>query len=93
MGSYFKKGDWNAICDRCGIEYKASQLKEEWTHLMVCEGCWDPRHPSEFQKIEPEDPSVPWARPESSFNYYVETTAPTIDDSGAYVLPGYIEEI
>ena len=58
--TYFKKGDWNADCERCGFEYKASQLKKEWTNLMVCRDCWEPRHPQDFVKGVKDDSSVPW---------------------------------
>lgn len=63
--THFKIGDYNAICDRCGFEHKASELKEEWTGLMVCVDCWEPRHPQEFVRGVKEDITVPWSRPES----------------------------
>jgi len=34
-----------ALCDRCGFEYKLSQLKEEWNGLKTCRDCFDPKHP------------------------------------------------
>lgn len=58
-------GDWNAICDRCGFEFKASKLREEWNGLMVCSQCWEPRHPQDFLRGVPDDPSVPWTRPDT----------------------------
>lgn len=62
---HYIHGDWNAICDRCGFESKASKLKEEWTGLRVCSECWEPRHPQDFLRGVPDDPSVPWTRPDS----------------------------
>lgn len=59
-------GDWNAICDRCGFKYKASALKEEWTGWMVCDKCWEPRHPQDLIRGIPDDPSVPWSRPDTT---------------------------
>ena len=41
-------GDWAVICDRCGFKFKASQLKQEWTGLMVCTKCYEERHPQDF---------------------------------------------
>lgn len=35
-------GPW-AICDRCGLQRRHSAVKREWTQLMVCTDCWDPR--------------------------------------------------
>jgi len=34
-----------AICDRCGFQYKYLELKEEWNGLLVCEECYEPKHP------------------------------------------------
>ena len=31
------RGDWNAICDRCGFKFKASELKKTWDNLYVCD--------------------------------------------------------
>jgi len=58
-------GDWNALCDRCGFKFKASELKETWDNLRVCKSCWEPRHPQDFLRGFPDDSSVPWSRPDS----------------------------
>lgn len=63
--NYYKPGDWNAICDRCGFKFKASELKLEWTGLRVCEADFEHRHPLDFLKITPERISVPWVRMEA----------------------------
>lgn len=63
MNTYFLKGSWNVICDRCGKKYKAFQLRKEWTGLFVCDNCWEPRHPQDFIRIPKEDMSVPYVRP------------------------------
>ncbi len=60
---YFLKGSWNVICDRCGEKFKATQLRQEWTGLMVCQGCWEPRHPQDFLRTVPDRMSVPYTRP------------------------------
>ena len=54
----------NAICDRCGFEYKAAELRDEWSGLKVCSPCWEPRHPQDFQRIPRTEKSPPWTRPE-----------------------------
>ena len=33
------------ICQRTGFKVPASQLKQEWTGLLVREASWEPRHP------------------------------------------------
>lgn len=65
MRNYLKLGDWNSICDRCGFKYKASQLKKEWTGVMVCSHCWEIRHPQTLIRVPTERGGVPWARPET----------------------------
>ena len=62
---YYKEGTHNAICDRCSFKYKADELKKEWTGLMVCSRCWEPRHPQEFLKGHKDEPQVPWSRPDT----------------------------
>ena len=34
-----------SICDRCGFKYRLTQLRKEWTGLMVCNPCYDIKHP------------------------------------------------
>jgi hypothetical protein len=60
-------GDWNAICDRCGMKFKASDLRKTWDDLYVCKDDWESRHPSDFQgDIDySDDPSTPWSRPDN----------------------------
>lgn len=53
------------ICDRCGFKYDLSQLRKEWTGLMVCPPDYDPR-PADTRPpaVKPEGVPVPNARPE-----------------------------
>jgi hypothetical protein len=59
-----RKGDWNAICDRCGFKYKASDLSMEWDNLFVCHKCYEDRHPQDFLKAVKDSQRVPIVRPE-----------------------------
>lgn len=63
-GNYYKPGDWNAICDRCGFKFKASELKLEWTGLRVCEHDFELRHPQDFLRARVDKINVPWVRKE-----------------------------
>lgn len=74
MHNHYKHGDFNAICDRCGFEYKGSELREEWTGLRVCSSCWEPRHPQTLLKTPQEDSSLPWTRPEQDDVFIAEPT-------------------
>jgi hypothetical protein len=54
-----------AICDRCGFKHRHSALRKEWTGLLVCKPCWDPRPPdTKPPKLKPEGLPVRDARPE-----------------------------
>lgn len=65
----YVKGQWNAICDQCGFEYKSAQIRLQWNGLRTCcgpdtNGCWEPRHPQEFVKGKADKQAPPWTRPE-----------------------------
>lgn len=66
-------GDWNAICDRCGFQYKASELKLDWRGLRVCEKDFETRHPQDFVRPRPEKIAVDWARPDEGDAVTVNT--------------------
>lgn len=60
---YYKKGDYNVICDRCGFKFKASECQMEWDNLFVCkETCWEARQPQDFVRGRKDDQTVPIAR-------------------------------
>lgn len=59
-----RRGDWKAVCDRCGFDFWASELRKEWTGLYVCSADWEPRHPQEFVKGRADRQNVPWSRPQ-----------------------------
>ena len=63
--SRYDKGDWKAICDVCGREYKASVLKQRWDGLMCCPQDWEPRQPQDFVRGVPDPQLVPWVRDEA----------------------------
>lgn len=60
--THWKKGDWNAICDVCGQQFKASELQKRWDGLMTCKEDWEVRHPLDFIRVKPDRQSVPWTR-------------------------------
>lgn len=62
--TWFKSGDWNAICDVCGFKFKASELRERWDGLKVCSMDWELRHPQELARPIPDEPALPWTRPD-----------------------------
>lgn len=65
----YETGQWNVVCSRCGFEYKARQLRMEWTGLRVCSGpgtnnCHEARQPQDFVKGKADKQAPPWTQPE-----------------------------
>lgn len=42
-GSGYVAGDPYGQCRRCGLTYRLSEFRQEWTGGRVCCDCWDPR--------------------------------------------------
>jgi len=51
-------GDHWVNCQRCGFNFRASQTLSEWTGIIVCKECWEPRHPQDFVRGRNEDTSA-----------------------------------
>lgn len=60
----FILGDPWAICDRCGGQWRRSQMLVEWDNLRVCSECYDIRPPTMYTPdVYPEGLPFPDARP------------------------------
>ena len=57
-------GQWNVLCDVCGFKFKSGDIKERWGGLRVCADDYEQRHVADFFKVDGEDPSVPYSRPD-----------------------------
>ena len=73
--SYYKHGEWSAICDTCGWKFKSSELRETWDHRMVCKDDWEPRHPSDYLRGRADKTQVPYVSPESTDTFISVTYA------------------
>jgi len=82
MGTYYKHGDRNAICDLCGFEYKLSQLRKRWDGLLVCRKDWEPEHPQNRIRIRPERPRWVECRPDMQ----IELAASLKLEEGGFLL-------
>lgn len=60
----FISGEWNALCDKCGFQFKASDLTTDWQGYKVCSKDLDKRNPQDFVRSRPETIIPPWSRPE-----------------------------
>lgn len=47
-------GNWKYDCQRCGFTYPSEDIRKEWTGLMVCGSCWEPKHPQLMLKVKEE---------------------------------------
>ena len=78
---------YNVICDRCGFQYKNYELHKEWTGYIVCDPCWEPRHPQEMIKARPDMKPLPYTRPENltvSVEADVNSTTQTTVPAGTF---------
>lgn len=66
----YSHGDWNAICDVCGFQYKASELIKRWDGLMVCAADWEPRQPQDHVRIpRTEKNNLPFISPRPAYTF------------------------
>ena len=75
--TFWKDGDYSAICDVCGLKFKASSLKERWDGLKVCKQDYEVRHPQDFLRVIPEQTKLVWTRPESTDTFTLVCTLVT----------------
>lgn len=62
-------------CQRCGFKYRLSELKREWSNLLVCDPCWDPL-PDTFVPpvVTAEGMPLPNASPEAPDVFVAKVT-------------------
>jgi hypothetical protein len=64
MGTVGGSYSWNALCDVCGFQYKANELKKRWDGLIVCEADYETRHPLDFYRAKDDTHVLPFTRPD-----------------------------
>lgn len=45
---------WKVACHRCGFWFPSTEIKREWTGLLVCHSCHESRHPQTLIKLKGE---------------------------------------
>jgi hypothetical protein len=45
---------YKVTCHRCGFWFPSTEIKKEWTGLLVCQQCYEPRHPQTLIKVHGE---------------------------------------
>lgn len=69
--SGYYRGDYLAICDRCGFKYHRSQMRLDWEHFLVCRSCYEIRHPQDI--VPPSRVDRQWVeepRPREAVNNF-----------------------
>jgi hypothetical protein len=85
--------DFNRICDQCGFKFKASETRKQWDGLIVCDSCFDARHPLDFVRGRRDRQNVPEPRPQATTPTFVSGTDVYVDDNGAeYTDDGGIQQ-
>lgn len=59
----YRPGDHWMVCDRCGFDYRFSQMRKTWDGLWVCHKDWEPRHPQDFVRGKSDRQVPPVVRP------------------------------
>jgi len=85
QADYYKHGDRNAICDRCGFKYKLSSLRPTWDGLLVCNKDWEPQHPQSMIRLRPEQPRRVDGRPEGA-DQFIADSQYLLLETGDYLL-------
>ncbi len=63
-GTFYKKGDYNIICDQSGFKIKASDSRKQWDNLKVDKKFFEIRNPQDFVRTRPDRQAVPDPRTE-----------------------------
>ena len=63
MHNYYILGEWNVTCDVCSRKIKSGNARKRWDGFVVCEGCYEERHPQDFVRARIDKISVPFTRP------------------------------
>ena len=48
----FQEGNNWAVCDSCGMEFRADKLQWRWDGALVCEDDWEPRHAQDYVRTK-----------------------------------------
>ena len=73
-GTYYRRGSFNAWCQRCGRKKKAEELIPEWDGLKVCKQCYELRPAQDMVRGVVYLQAVPWAAPETADTWIIDAT-------------------
>lgn len=61
----YRSGDWWLYCDSCNRKIKASHSRHRWDGFIVCDSCFEHRHPQDLIRTKIDKQSVPFSRPKT----------------------------
>ena len=91
MHNYYIVGEWNLICDVCGKKIKSGKSRHRWDGFVVCEGCYEERHPQDFVRARVDKISVPFQRPIPPY-VFVDISYTNIYVDSDYYVNGYTQD-
>jgi hypothetical protein len=62
--TYYKKGTYNAICEVCGFQFKADEMRMRYDGWFVCDADYEDKHPLEYSRMQTDNQTVPIHSPE-----------------------------
>ena len=76
----YNVGEYNVICDVCGVKCKNVDLVERWDGFWMHPEESNPRHPLDFIRAYQREPVLPWSRPEPA-DQFVTVVYISVPDS------------
>jgi hypothetical protein len=81
----YKPGDYLVMCELCAINYYRSECRKNWKGQIVCDDCYEERHPQELIKTRPDIARPEDPRPDANITHtYTSSGIVTADDLDGY---------
>lgn len=77
MKTYYVHGAHNVIDDQTGFKIKSTEARKQWNNLIVHWSHFERRHPMDFLRGFPDNPSVKDPRPDSDPIFVTEDVDPS----------------
>ncbi len=85
----YRSGSHWAVCDSCGFQFRAEDLRQTWDNHWVCSDDFEVRHPQDFLRVKAEKITVEQPiRPDDLSNAVLEF--PSIDSRIGVAVVDYV---
>lgn len=90
--TYYKKREWNVICDVCGRRYKSGIMRKRWDGFVVCPQDYETDHPQKYiqSQSDPIPVNAELIRAEPTDTFITVCTAYTSQAIPGIGIPGCI---